>query len=134
MEHFLRDAHTRNKRKAQVDAKKKGGKKKGRGKTKEIVDPTRPKGPKGPYMCFVAVRRPEIKKQKPDLSFPDIARQLGAEWRSMSDPTRNKYDALEHLFDMHWMVAEHWVGCDLEDLFSGCLYSELDKSTEALLT
>ena len=94
MEHFLRDAHTRNKRKAQVDAKKKGGKKKGRGKTKEIVDPTRPKGPKGPYMCFVAVRRPEIKKQKPDLSFPDIARQLGAEWRSMSDPTRNKYDAM----------------------------------------
>ncbi len=94
MEHFLRDAHTRNKRKAQVDAKKKGGKKKVRGKTKEIVDPTRPKGPKGPYMCFVAVRRPEIKKQKPDLSFPDIARQLGAEWRSMSDPTRNKYDAM----------------------------------------
>lgn len=93
MEQFLRDSHTRNKLKEE-DAKKKEKKKKGRGKTREIVDPTRPKGPKGPYMCFVSTRRPELRKEKPKLSFPDVARQLGAEWRSMSDENREKYDAM----------------------------------------
>jgi chromatin remodeling complex protein RSC6 len=92
VEQFLRDAHTRNKRKPE-GAKKKDKKKK-RGKTKEIVDPTKPKGPKGPYLCFVSIRRPDLRKEKPKLSFQDIARELGAEWRSMSEENRVKYEAM----------------------------------------
>jgi upstream activation factor subunit UAF30 len=92
VEQFLRDAHTRNKRKPE-GAKKKDKKKK-RGKTKEIVDPTKPKGPKGPYLCFVSIRRPHLRKEKPKLSFQDIARELGAEWRSMSEGNRVKYEAM----------------------------------------
>lgn len=63
-----------------------------RGKTKEVTDPTRPKGPKGPYMMFCAERRPKIKEEKPNLSFQDIARQLGTEWRTMSDSVRAQYE------------------------------------------
>ena len=66
-------------------------KKSGRGKTKEVQDPTKPKGPKGPYMCFVGVRRQQLKQEKPTLSFPDISRQLGVEWRIMNAETKDKY-------------------------------------------
>jgi len=74
----------------QVEKKKKTG----RGATKAVQDPTRPKGPKGPYLCFVGERRPQIKAENPKLSFPDIARQLGIEWKSMSAADRLKYENL----------------------------------------
>ena len=89
-------------RKRTVEKKKKNG----RGKTKEVQDPTKPKGPKGPYMCFVGVRRPQITAENPTLPFPDISRQLGREWKSMSEETRQTYnkmsedDKARHLNEM----------------------------------
>lgn len=79
-----------NKKKKTEKKKKKAG----RGKTKEVVDPTKPKGPKGAYLCFVGVRRPEIKRASPNISFPDIARQLGHEWKNMSEKERARYEQM----------------------------------------
>ena len=54
--------------------KGKKGKKPGRGRGKDVVDPNKPKGPKGAYMCFVQVARPKINADNPGLKFADIAK------------------------------------------------------------
>ena len=66
-------------------------------RTKELVDPTRPKGPKGAYMCFVSARRSQIKDANPDMTFPDIARELGVEWKTMSEASRHRYEQMAEL-------------------------------------
>jgi chromatin remodeling complex protein RSC6 len=101
VEHFLKGAVT--KKRAALDEegskgkKAKAQKKTGRGKTKELVDPTRPKGPKGAYMCFVSARRSQIKDANPDMTFPDIARELGVEWKTMSEASRHRYEQMAEL-------------------------------------
>ena len=74
--------------------KGKDGKKKGRGKGKDVVDPNKPKGPKGAYMCFVQIARPKINAAHPDMKFADIAKMLGEQWKSMDPATRTGYEKM----------------------------------------
>jgi chromatin remodeling complex protein RSC6 len=74
--------------------KGKDGKKKGRGKGKDVVDPNKPKGPKGAYMCFVQIARPKINAAHPDMKFADIAKMLGEQWKSMDPETRTGYEKM----------------------------------------
>jgi len=76
------------------DVKGKKGKKPGRGRGKDVVDPNKPKGPKGAYMCFVQVARPKINADNPGLKFADIAKLLGEQWKTMDPETRAHYEKL----------------------------------------
>ena len=51
----------------------------------------RPKRPLNPYFCFCAVRRPELKQELPELSFVEVGRQLGLEWRRLTDEEKRPY-------------------------------------------
>ena len=54
----------------------------------------KPKGEKkklSGYMAFAKDRRPSLLKEKPGLSFGEVGKALGAEWRAMSDKAKEKY-------------------------------------------
>ena len=42
-------------------------------------------------MLYSIDRRPALKKEKPDLSFGEYGKIIGAEWRAMSDSKKKKY-------------------------------------------
>ena len=54
-------------------------------------DPRKPKRTKSAYNCFVAERRPGLKREHPDMGFADLSRLMGDEWRGMSEVKRKKY-------------------------------------------
>ena len=81
-------------KKSKKGAMGKDGKKKGRGKGKDVVDPNKPKGPKGAYMCFVQDERPKINVQFPTMKFAEIAKMLGESWKSMDALRRGDYEKL----------------------------------------
>ena len=41
--------------------------------------------PAGAYIFFCQDRRPDVKKKNPDLSAPDVLRELGALWSKATD-------------------------------------------------
>lgn len=43
------------------------------------------------YMAYAAKRRPSLKEEQPDLTFGGLGKQMGAEWRAMSDAEKAKY-------------------------------------------
>ena len=45
------------------------------------------------YMLFAQQRRPTLKEEKPDLTFGETGKALGAEWRAMSEAQKGKYKA-----------------------------------------
>ena len=56
------------------------------------------KGPKkvcSAYMCFVRSQRPAICANNPGMSFQEIGKQMGLEWKSLSNEDKKKY------IDMH---------------------------------
>lgn len=59
-----------------------------------MQDPNKPKGPKGAYMCFVQVARPEINKEFPTMKFAEIAKTLGERWKGMAAELRGGYEKL----------------------------------------
>lgn len=54
-------------------------------------DPNAPKRPKSAYMEYAVSRRPTLVKESPGLTFGEIGRQMGQEWRSMSDAEKKPY-------------------------------------------
>ena len=40
-----------------------------------------------------AVRRPDIRKENPDITFGDCGKQIGEEWRAMPDDVKAPYIA-----------------------------------------
>ena len=40
-----------------------------------------------------AVRRPDIRKENPDMTFVDCGKQMGEEWRAMPDDIKAPYIA-----------------------------------------
>ena len=58
---------------------------------KTIDKADKPKKPLSGYMKFAKERRPTLLKEKPDLSFGEVGKTLGAEWRGMSDAAKAKY-------------------------------------------
>jgi hypothetical protein len=62
-----------------------------RGTKKAKANPTSPKHSPTPYIAFCSEMRPVIKKQHPDMSFGEVAKELGARWKSMDDKTKAAY-------------------------------------------
>jgi len=49
------------------------------------------KKPLSGYMKFAKDRRPALIKEQPSLSFGEVGKALGAEWKKMSDAQKAKY-------------------------------------------
>ena len=61
----------------------------GRARSSEQVD--KPKREPGPYMKFCKAERPKIVAANPMFTFGEIAKELGAKWRAMSDAQKAKF-------------------------------------------
>ena len=74
------------KKKSEVSSslKKKKGKKK--------KDPNAPKRAMTAYFLFANSRRQEIKAENPDISFGDLNKQIGAEFKALSEEERRPWD------------------------------------------
>jgi structure-specific recognition protein 1 len=55
-------------------------------------DPNAPKRPQSSYFLFMNERRPALQKEKPELKFGDLTKQLTEDWKSLSEKDRKKYD------------------------------------------
>eukprot|EP00940_MAST-03C_sp_MAST-3C-sp2_P002900 g2900.t1 len=49
------------------------------------------KRPSSSFMLYSIKRRPALKKEKPDLSFGEYGKIIGAEWRAMADKDKKQY-------------------------------------------
>jgi structure-specific recognition protein 1 len=77
------------KKKAPAAAASSGAKKKGKKKKK---DPNAPKKNKTSYIYFTNSRRDEIKAKNPDISFADLNKQLGAEFKALSAEDKKPWE------------------------------------------
>ena len=71
-------------------AKKAAAKKPAAKKSPKKEKPKEKKAP-GPYMVFCKEERPKILKAKPNLSFGEVGKALGAAWGKLSDAQKAKY-------------------------------------------
>jgi hypothetical protein len=53
----------------------------------------RSKKPLTPYMLFVQKARPQLVKERPELKFSEMGKELGAMWRDLPDEEKAKYKA-----------------------------------------
>jgi hypothetical protein len=53
--------------------------------------PNAPRRPLSSYMCYCAAQRGAIRERNPEMTFADIARQLGVNWREMSVEEKSGY-------------------------------------------
>ncbi|CAI7782391.1 unnamed protein product [Closterium sp. NIES-54] len=63
--------------------KEKGGKKK--------KDPNAPKRPLAPYMFYCKEQREVVKSNNPDVSFGELGKILGAQWKELDDKEKRPY-------------------------------------------
>ncbi|CAI5476506.1 unnamed protein product [Closterium sp. Yama58-4] len=63
--------------------KEKGGKKK--------KDPNAPKRPLAPYMFYCKEQREVVKANNPDVSFGELGKILGAQWKELDDKEKRPY-------------------------------------------
>ncbi|KAI8468544.1 MAG: high mobility group box domain-containing protein [Monoraphidium minutum] len=61
-------------------------------KEKKVKDPNAPKRPLSAYMYFSADKRGAIKDKNPSFGVADIAKELGAMWKTMTDKDKTKYN------------------------------------------
>jgi len=62
--------------------------------TKKVKDPNAPKKAMTSYVLFANDMRPKLKATQPDLSFGEVAKTLGAEWKKAKPETKDHYDKL----------------------------------------
>ncbi|GAA5862053.1 hypothetical protein JCM3774_006153 [Rhodotorula dairenensis] len=55
-------------------------------------DPNAPKRPLSAYMLFSQDKRAEVKEEKPDVSFGEIGKILGAKWKEADENERKPYE------------------------------------------
>jgi len=72
---------------------KKGGKPK-RAKKASKKDPNKPKKNMSAYMFYCQERRPQMKKDNPELKFTEITKLISPEWKALSKDDKKKYDDL----------------------------------------
>jgi chromatin remodeling complex protein RSC6 len=60
----------------------------------EIKDPNKPKGPQGPYMCFVSHNREKIIKEFPGIKFGEVGKKLGQRWSNLSEKGKEMYNEM----------------------------------------
>lgn len=71
------------------------GEKKGKGKKKGgKKDPNAPKKPQGSFFLFCADFRNEVKKENPEFTIGDVAKELGQRWRDITPEDKKHYDNL----------------------------------------
>ncbi|KIM29253.1 hypothetical protein M408DRAFT_328926 [Serendipita vermifera MAFF 305830] len=58
---------------------------------KSKKDPNAPKKALSPYMFFTQEYREKIKEENPGIGFGEVAKKLGAKWKSMSDEEKEPY-------------------------------------------
>eukprot|EP01052_Picozoa_sp_SAG31_P034242 SAG31_NODE_3973_length_3702_cov_3.586848_4_plen_150_part_00 len=61
-------------------------------KKKAKKDPNAPKRACSAFMFYSIERRPQLKDEHPDWSFGAFGKQIGTEWRSMSDGEKAPYE------------------------------------------
>jgi len=75
--------------------KKNGGKEKpGKKERKREKDPATPKKPKSAFLFFSRDEREKLKKEQPNLKFPDVGKQMGKRWKEASPAVLSKYKQL----------------------------------------
>ena len=86
-------------------------------KKKKKKDPTKPKGKTSAFIYFSNEMRPIVKSKHPDLSFSDMAKELGSRWKLIKDtPNAETYkkkakaDAARHKREM-----AAWKSASAED-------------------
>lgn len=77
---------------ATVDGKKKK-KDKDDGKTKRKREGGGAKKPLTGFILYSMETRPAIKEAEPELTFPEVAKRLGAAWKALSDEDKAGYKA-----------------------------------------
>ncbi|ANB14612.1 Nhp6bp [Sugiyamaella lignohabitans] len=70
----------------------------GRRRTKEEIrkkkkDPNAPKRALSAYMYFANENRDNIKNENPDISFGQIGKVLGEQWKALTDAEKVPYEA-----------------------------------------
>jgi len=70
---------------------------------KKVKDKNAPKPPLSAYFLFGNAERDRVRQEHPEMSMPEIAKQLGKEWASLSQdekqPYLDKADADKHRYD-----------------------------------
>ena len=51
----------------------------------------KPKRAPGPYMLFCKAMRPKIVAKNPKMTFGEVGKELGAQWKKLSDAEKKKY-------------------------------------------
>ena len=60
-------------------------------KKAKVAKADKPKREPGPYMKFCKAERPKIVAANPMFTFGEIAKELGAKWRAMSEAQKAKF-------------------------------------------
>ena len=63
----------------------------GKRRRREKRDKDAPKKALTAYFFFMSERRPELKKEKPNLDHKQIIFELGAEWNKLKEEDKQKY-------------------------------------------
>ena len=61
--------------------------------TKKADKADKPKRAPGPYMLFCKAQRPKIVAKNPKFTFGEVGKELGAQWKKLSDAEKKKYAA-----------------------------------------
>lgn len=61
-------------------------------KEKKAKDPNAPKKPMGAYMWFCKDKRAEVKEKHPSWGVAEIGKEMGAQWKAISDKDKKKYE------------------------------------------
>ena len=62
-----------------------------KGKKKKKKDSNAPKRALSPFLFYTLDRRPELKKEKPELSHKEMLSEMGVEWNNMKEQDKKKY-------------------------------------------
>eukprot|EP01050_Picozoa_sp_SAG11_P025665 SAG11_NODE_5870_length_1444_cov_1.449814_1_plen_163_part_00 len=60
-------------------------------KKRKKKDPNAPKRAMTAFMFYSIERRPQLKEEHPDWAFGEFGKQIGMEWREMSDDDKEPY-------------------------------------------
>ena len=58
-----------------------------------IIDPNAPKRGLSAYMFYAQDHREQVKRDNPDITFGQIGKVLGEQWKAMSDKEKVPYEA-----------------------------------------
>jgi len=91
---FKKDTGKATPKKKKGGSKKKTTKRKVTKKGRKKKDKDAPKRPTSAWIYFSVKKREELKKKNPDLSFGQLSKMAGKEWKKISDAKKAKYEEL----------------------------------------